>query len=522
MILNKMIKIFLIGCLACVPLYSSNQLVQALELASLLSQPSKKNSSAFQSTMFPTMSSFFDTVKALPSHYKKSFFAQGADYTKHSAFGIYDKKVAWNEFKNVMQVCFQTIVTSSIADKNQWVVDNRGQVYPSQDFYNLKKMPPFTPYAQKIDADSGTVFVMRGDIHGDIFSVVEELAYLKKQGYIDDYFNIINPQMYLVFLGDFVDRGQYGPEVVYILMRLKIANPEQVILVRGNHDDTYQNKKCWALGDFHAQINAKFEHDSTKELMPSYQIDRFYDLLPVVLYIGCNHNYIQCCHGGIEPGYLPGGLLDAVDKSYQLIGEICRKNILKYLQQPAKGEYDHFTKIKNKNINLEWNCFDPSVVKCPTAQFGLLWNDFDYDDSGEGIQYQHEWARPLMFGKNMTKAILKAQSSPTNFVHAIFRGHQHNASEMFKQLKAHSGVLNMWNLPTMTRLKKVVLGTVWTFNAAPDQPAAGIYNDYGFDAFVVLKVQNNYSDWDMHVVNIQIIPELPSAPLGSLLGEIKK
>lgn len=519
-----MLFFIIVGCLFFAPMHSSNQLLQALELASLLPQKSlpqkqKGPNSTFQSTMFSTMSSFFAAVKDLPSHYNDA-----ADYTIHSVFSYTDKKTAWAEFENTMNTCFTTIVTGSIANKNLWVADNRGIAYPSVPFFDLKKIPPFTPYAQKIDAHPETIFVIRGDLHGDIFSVSEELAYLKQQRLIDDQFTIINPKLYMIFLGDFVDRGQYGPEVVYLLMRLKIANPEQVILVRGNHDDTYQNKKCWHLGAFHKQMNTKFQHDANNELMPSQQIDRFYDLLPVVLYIGCNHNYIQCCHGGIEPGYLPKNLLDANAKNYQLIGQVCRKNILPILPEPEKTEYFNFTEMKHTPISFNWECFDPSLVKCPTMQFGLLWNDFEYNDngSGPGIQYQHEHARPLMFGKNMTAAILKAQSSSTNFVHAIFRGHQHNATEMFRQLKEHSGILNMWNVATTTNIKKVSLGTVWTFNAAPDQPAAGIYNNYGFDAFAILTVKPTYSDWDMKVVNIQIIPELPSAPLGSLPSLIKK
>lgn len=517
-----MLFFIIVGCLFFAPMHSSNQLLQALELESLLPQKSlpqkpKSPNSTFQSDQFPTMSSFFEAVKDLPSHYKNA-----ADYTKHSVFNKTDKKAAWTEFKNTMNTCFATIATSSIANKNLWVADNKGVTHPPAPFFDLKNIPPFIPYAQKIDADPETIFVIRGDLHGDIFSVSEELAYLKQQGLIDDQFNIINPKLYMVFLGDFVDRGQYGPEVVYLLMRLKIANPEQVILVRGNHDDTYHNKKCWHLGDFHKQVNNKFEHDANNELMPSMQIDRFYDLLPVVLYIGCNHSYIQCCHGGIEPGYLPQNLLDATAKNYQLIGLVCRKNIVPMLPEPEKNEYLKFTQTKPTRISFNWDCFDPSLLKCPTMQFGFLWNDFEYDDLGIGILYQHEQARPLMFGKNMTKAILKAQSSSTNVIHSIFRGHQHNATEMFNQLKAHSGILNMWNVATTTNIKKVSLGTVWTFNAAPDQPAAGIWNSYGFDAFAILTVKPTYSNWDMKVVNIQIIPQLPSAPLGSLPSLIKK
>ena len=40
----------------------------------------------------------------------------------------------------------------------------------------------------------------------------------------------------MLFLGDYVDRGAWGPQTMLMLMILKVNNPQNILCLRGNHE----------------------------------------------------------------------------------------------------------------------------------------------------------------------------------------------------------------------------------------------------------------------------------------------
>jgi len=70
-----------------------------------------------------------------------------------------------------------------------------------------------------------------GDLHGDLESLVDILKgskFLQKLNQSHD--------SVLVFLGDYGDRGLFSAEIYYTVLNLKLLFPEQVVLMRGNHE----------------------------------------------------------------------------------------------------------------------------------------------------------------------------------------------------------------------------------------------------------------------------------------------
>ncbi len=77
---------------------------------------------------------------------------------------------------------------------------------------------------------SGEALVI-GDLHGDLESLN---VILKKSQFIERMHKTQNAT--LIFLGDYGDRGIKSPEIYYLTLKLKLAFPQQVVLLRGNHE----------------------------------------------------------------------------------------------------------------------------------------------------------------------------------------------------------------------------------------------------------------------------------------------
>ena len=88
--------------------------------------------------------------------------------------------------------------------------------------------------------------IVVGDVHGDI----ESLAYILEHS------GFLAKDSLMIFLGDYGDRGAYSAEVYYTVMKLKLAFPERVILLRGNHEGPEDLLPC--PYDLPAQFKARF------------------------------------------------------------------------------------------------------------------------------------------------------------------------------------------------------------------------------------------------------------------------
>ncbi|KAK8950516.1 hypothetical protein KSP40_PGU009756 [Platanthera guangdongensis] len=93
-----------------------------------------------------------------------------------------------------------------------------------------------------------------------------------------------------LFLGDYVDRGQHSLETICLLLALKIENPENIHLIRGNHEAADIN----ALFGFRLEcIERMGESDG---IWAWTRFNQLFNCLPLAALI---EKKIICMHGGI-------------------------------------------------------------------------------------------------------------------------------------------------------------------------------------------------------------------------------
>jgi len=122
--------------------------------------------------------------------------------------------------------------------KNQKIISNYNQLEEllKEGIQMLKKEREVGEIgAQKLSGGLVNIFpegsaIIVGDIHGDLDSLT---TILKKSQSLE---RLNKEKIYLIFLGDYGDRGEYTPEVYWAILRLKISYPKNIILLRGNHE----------------------------------------------------------------------------------------------------------------------------------------------------------------------------------------------------------------------------------------------------------------------------------------------
>ena len=122
--------------------------------------------------------------------------------------------------------------------------------------------------------------VIVGDLHGQLLDL---FRILQRHGF--------PPTTKYLFLGDFVDRGQFSLETIVLVIVMKCLWPSNITIIRGNHEfeGMYQN------GGFGVELNACYNNPIINKM--------FTAMFSFIPYAAVVDGRALCVHGGIGPSF---------------------------------------------------------------------------------------------------------------------------------------------------------------------------------------------------------------------------
>ena len=148
--------------------------------------------------------------------------------------------------------------------------------------YNLDSEPNIVEISDPL--------VCVGDIHGQFYDL---LKVFELGG---------NPEgINYLFLGDYIDRGNFSVEVLLLLYTLKICFPSSIIMLRGNHESSELSR----FFNFESEVENKYDREVYELFIQSFQ------MLPIACLM--NKKFLAL-HGGISPNFKSLKDLQTIDR----------------------------------------------------------------------------------------------------------------------------------------------------------------------------------------------------------------
>lgn len=393
---------------------------------------------------YQTFASWQKAVNAFPTGIKAGAITlMGARYTGLTTIPGLTEPV----FNNALDTFSIHMQTGSFNNPRAWL-DHKA---PTTDIYNLNQTTQRPIFVQQKTFSVGDKIIPIGDRHGDVHGLLTTIA-----DYIDpDSWRIKDPRVHFLFLGDYTDRGIYGYESIFTLLSLKNANPHQVFLIRGNHED----KNICSHYGFTEELASKGISPKTIN-----KIFNFFELLPSALYFGSSTDYMQGCHGGIELSYNPQHLRNA----------------------PELVEFQRLPELTSIN--------------------GFMWADYCVNPQA----HNRSSTRPRYNKQTVDEYLAKVNTGQPKKLRGFIRAHQHGDKDMMNRILGkdgnnndNHGVAKLWTTKSSTG-NLLWHGIVVTFNVAPDT-LIGLANNFDYDTHGIITVAEKFEDWTLEVRRVTVI-----------------
>lgn len=119
-------------------------------------------------------------------------------------------------------------------------------------------------------------FTICGDIHGQFYDLLNIFKLNGKPSEENPY----------LFNGDFVDRGSFSVECIFVLLSYKLLYPNHFFMSRGNHESENMNK----MYGFEGEVKAKYSAN---------MVDLFTEVYNWLPLSHCINDRVLVMHGGL-------------------------------------------------------------------------------------------------------------------------------------------------------------------------------------------------------------------------------
>ncbi len=240
-----------------------------------------------------------------------------------------------------------------------------------KDIPNIVDLKKYSPHFDDV--------LIIGDIHGDFDSVLRAT-----KPFLDEKVKS------LIFLGDYVDRGDRSLEAFIFVIILSIIWPERVILLKGNHEDLFVNQHFGFYDDLKSNLSLSDKIKVNK----IYQIlEDMYDHLSLM---AITPRRSVCVHAGIPLLYFELADFFKIPKPHSLIERESDRT-------KQKTMYDIYMQVR-------WNDSSENTLRNPLTQ---AYHGFYFYSESEVMRF---------LDKNDYRRIVKSHEARRGGYQDLFNG----------------------------------------------------------------------------------------------------
>lgn len=249
-----------------------------------------------------------------------------------------------------------------------------------------------------------------GDIHCNFKGLLAQLQQMRALDCFKSRLSLkLKDNCYLVFTGDFVDRGITGTEVLMLVCGLKVLNPGNVFICRGNHESFSMISSNGFLGGTNSgvvggecELPLRFSFYATRLAGCFCSI---FEHVPLAVFLG-----IQDTHNIVHYGMYNHGSFD------EGANTAIKKVLSEAINHP--GEIQSMASCISADVEVVYQGSARTVASNEHAE--LLWGDYIH-----GAQYSAQTYRRKICSKDYLLTHLTALQEQNFTIDFQARGHQH-------------------------------------------------------------------------------------------------